>query len=129
VAEVDYVLAVPLFADEHYTVRDSLSVDSSGAYRVDWVKVRARSTKEIIGHARFEPYRTARSGVSGTLITYANLVTPGQMLAGPLRGRALKQVRETVAALVKQVDAERMTQRELLAAQVAALDAALRPPP
>jgi hypothetical protein len=126
VTEVDYVLEVPLYADEDYTVRDSLSTDDGGAsYRVDWVKVRARSTKEIVGSARFEPYRNTRTGRDGTLITYVNLVAPGQFLAGPFKRRALGQVRETVAALVKQIDAERAGDRALLESQVAALIAAL----
>ena len=126
VTEVDYVLEVPLYADESYTVRDSLSTYDDGAsYRVDWVKVRARSTKEIAGSARFEPYRNARTVRDGTLITYVNLVTPGQLLAGPFKRRALGQVRETVVALVKQIEAERASDPALLESQVAALIAAL----
>ena len=128
VAEVDYVLAVPLYADEHYTVRDSLSRSADGgSYRIDWRKVRARSTKEIIGSATFEPYRNARTGADGTLLTYVNLVVPGQFLAGPFKGRALDQVRKTVVALVQQVDAQRRSDPTLLAEQVAALAAAARP--
>jgi hypothetical protein len=126
VTEVDYVLEVPIFADEDYTVRDSISLGvTDGSYRVDWVKVRARSTKEIVGSVTFEPYRTGDSARTGTLITYENLVSPGQLLAGPLKGRALKQVRETVSALVKQIGDERANQPDLLATQVAALDSAL----
>jgi hypothetical protein len=126
VTEVDYVLEVPLYADEDYTVRDSLSTYDGGAsYRVDWVKVRARSTKEIVGSARFEPYRNGRTVRDGTLITYVNLVTPGQLLAGPFKRRALGQVRETVAALVRQIDAERAGDPALLESQVATLMAAL----
>lgn len=126
VTEVDYVLEVPLYPDEDYTVRDSLSTlrDGSG-YRVDWVKVRARSTREIVGSAVFEPYRNARTGREGTLVTYVNLVTPGQYLAGPFKRRALKQVRETVVALAREVERERATEPALLAAQLAALAAAL----
>jgi len=128
VMEVEYLLFVPFYADEDYTVRDSLSTYDGGAsYRVDWTKVRARSTKEIVGSARFEPYRNERTGKDGTLITYVNLVAPGQFLAGPLKGRALKQVRETVTALAKQIDAERRGDRDLLGSQIAALVAALAP--
>ena len=133
VAEVDYVLYVPLFADEHYTVRDSLSRAADGAgYRIDWSKVRARSTKTIVGSVQFDPYRNARTGRDVTLVTYVNLVVPGQRLAGPLKGRALKQVRETVVALGKQIELVRATQPELLAVRVTALAEALSasaPPP
>ncbi len=133
VAEVDYVLYVPVFADEDYTVRDSLSrvADGSG-YRIDWSKVRARSTKTIVGSVQFDPYRNARTGRDVTLVTYVNLVVPGQRLAGPLKGRALKQVRETVVALGKQIEVVRGTQPELLAVRVAAVAGALStnaPPP
>jgi hypothetical protein len=135
VTEVDYVLEVPVFADEDYTVRDSVSTYDGGAsYRVDWVKVRARSTKEIVGSARFEPYRNTHTNASGTLVTYDNLVAPGQMLAGPYKGRALKQVRETVTALGRRVEAQRRDAPGALSAQVEALIAALSvepsvPPP
>ena len=125
VAEVDYVLEVPVFPDESYTVRDSISSDSSGSYRVDWRMVRARSTKAIVGSALFRPHRNSRSGIDGTLLTYDNLVIPGQALAGPLKGRALKQVRETVVALVGAIERARRADPELVAAQARALRDAL----
>ena len=122
VAEVDYLLDVPLFPDEAYTVRDSISVTDNGAgYCVDWVMVRARSTRAIRGSARFQPYRNSRSGVDGTLITYENLVTPGQAFAGPLKGRALAQVRQTVTSLVAEIERVRRDQPALLASQTEAL--------
>ena len=134
VAEVDYLLYVPVFADEHYTVRDSLTRSADGAsYRIDWSMVRARSTKSILGHVRFEPYRNPRPGTQVTLVTYVNLVVPGQRLAGPLKGRALKQVRETVIALGKQIELVRAKHPDRVASLAAALDAALAadtmPPP
>lgn len=125
VVTVDYLLAVPIFRDEDYTVRDSLSVDGA-SYQVDWTRVRARSTKEIVGSARFEPYHNARTGRDGTLITYVNLVVPGQMLAGPLKGRALGQVRTTVTALANKIEAAVHGDRALLAAQITMLAAAMR---
>jgi len=126
VIEVDYVLDVPFFTDEDYTVRDSLSISGDGtSYRVDWVKVRARSTKEIAGSARFERYRNARTGTDGTLLTYENLVVPGQRLAGPLKGRAIRQVGETATAVARQIESQRTGDRSLLATQLAALRTAL----
>lgn len=126
VAEVAYVLDVPLFPDEAYTVRDSASRNDDGpSYRVDWTMVRARSTRAIVGSARFEPHRNERTGVDGTLLTYDNLVIPGQALAAPLRGRALKQVRETVAALAEEIGRVRRDEPQLLDSQVQALLMAL----
>ena len=70
VAEVDYLLHVPLFPDEAYTVRDSISrSDDGAAYRVDWAMVRARSTKAIVGSAHFQPHRNSRTGVAGSSST------------------------------------------------------------
>lgn len=128
VAEVDYVLEVPVFRDEDYTVRDSLSTyNGRTSYRVDWRQVRARTAKGIMGSARFEPYRNARLGKDGTLIAYVSFVTPGQLLAGFFKSRALHQVRESVSALAKRVEEERAGDRGLLASQIAVLIAALGP--
>jgi hypothetical protein len=127
-AEVDYTQAIPVLADEHYTVRDSLSADSAAAsYRVDWVLVRASSTKGAVGNARFVPYRNERTGRDGTLFIYSNFVTPGSRLAGLgfVKARALRQMRDAVSAVVRQVEVERRTNSALLERQVAALRAAL----
>jgi hypothetical protein len=103
--EVDYTLAVPIFPDERYTVRDRVTRDSTGFVRVDWTLVRASSTKAISGHARFVPHRSARTGTAGTLIEYDNFVIPGSRLAGLgyIRNQAVKQVDATVAAIVKRI--------------------------
>jgi len=107
VTEVDYTLEVPIATDEDYTVRNTVSRPGDG-YLVEWVMLRARSTKATVGHASFAPYRTA-DGRSGTLLTYVNFVTPGSRLAAiPLvRNRALARVRETARAIRAQVERER----------------------
>ena len=126
VVEVDYELDVPLFPNEGYTVRDSLSASpGEGTYRVDWAMVRARSTKAIAGHASFEPYRNAQTGEHGTLLTYVNFVKPGQRLAGPLRGRAIQQVQRTLDAVIREVERVRNSDPRLRDARMAALRAAL----
>ena len=128
VAEVDYILDVPLFPDEWYTVRDSISRGDDGAsYRIDWRMVRARSTRSIVGSAHFQPYRTEGSRIDGTLLTYDNLVVPGQALAGALKGRALNQVRETVAALVAEIERVRREEPERMEEQARALRGAIPP--
>ena len=127
-AEVDYTLAVPVLPDEHYTVRDSVSADGAGGgYRVDWVLLRASSTKATVGNARFVPHRNERTGRDGTLFIYTNFVTPGSRLAGLgfVKARALRQMRETVSAVVRQVEAERRADPALLQRQVAELRAAV----
>ena len=127
-AEVDYVLRVPLVADERYTVRDRLSRhDGDGSYAVEWTLVRASSTKATVGSARFRPYRNRRLSKDGTLVAYVNLVSPGSRIAGVgfVKRRALAEVRLTVRSLVRRIEAERTGEPALLAAQVAALREAL----
>jgi hypothetical protein len=125
--EVDYVLDVPLVADESYTVRDHLTSEVTGTggatperrYEVSWTLVHASSTKAAAGAATFTPYR------NGTLMTYRNLVVPGSRLAGLgfIRGRAQREVEGTARAIAAQVLKERTTDRSLLDAQVRALRA------
>jgi hypothetical protein len=125
-AEVDYVVDLPIVRDEAYTVRDHIAADSAGNFRVDWTLVRATSTKATIGHARFSPYINGRTGHAGTLIEYHNVVTPGSRLAGLgfVKTRAIRQVEETVHAIVRETEAE-LRRPGALNQRVAALRAAL----
>jgi hypothetical protein len=106
VTEVDYILDVPMLADEHYTVRNTLAAyDAAGpAYRVDWTLVRASSTQASTGWARFEAQG------AGTLFAYHSFVVPGSGMANLVRERALRQVRDTVRATVNHIQTLR-TQR------------------
>lgn len=107
--EVDYTLAVPIVSDEEYTVRDRITRDSAGRYRVDWTLVRASTTKGTVGHALFASYTNARSGRVGTLLEYYNFVTPGSRLAGLgfIKNQSVGRVRETARAVARQVELER----------------------
>lgn len=124
--EVDFGLEVPFYPDEEYTVRDRISLDSAGVYRVDWTLVRASSTKGTVGHARFSTYRNQHTGRTGTLMEYFNFVTPGSRFAGIgfVRTRAMKQVGATVRALARQVEKERTSAQT--SRRLAALHAAVR---
>ena len=108
-SEVDYAVEVPLFPDEEYTVRDHITLDSVGVYRVDWTLVRAVSTKGTVGHAQFSRYTNRRTGRVGTLLEYHNFVTPGSRLAGVgfVRTRAIRQMSLTVQAVARHVESER----------------------
>ena len=126
--EVDFALRVPIVADERYTTRNRLTTYGDGAsYRVDWVLVRASSTKATVGHVRFEPYRNERLKKNGTLMAYYNFVTPGSRLAGLgfIKRKALRQVREATSAIVRQIEAERVKNPALLRKQLRALRTAL----
>ncbi len=107
--EVDYTLAIPLVSDEAYTVRDRITRVGADHYRVDWELVRASSTKQTTGHARFSVHRNTKSARSGTLMEYHNFVTPGSRLAalGFVRSRSIAQVRETARAIARHIVTER----------------------
>jgi hypothetical protein len=108
-AEVDYTLSLPVVSDEDYTVRDHVSVDKAGHYRVDWTLVRASSTRATVGHALFATYANARTGATGTLLEYRNFVTPGGRLAGLgfIKSRSIRQVQETARAVAARVELQR----------------------
>jgi hypothetical protein len=114
-AEVDYTLAVPVFPDEDYTVRNRLS-RAGEDYRVDWIMVRASSTRATEGHALFTPYVNQRAKKSGTLLEYYNFVTPGSRLAGLpfIRNRSVHQIGETVKAIARQAEIERAREAAML---------------
>jgi hypothetical protein len=129
-AEVDYVLAIPIVADEAYTVRDHVSASPDGTqYRVDWTLVRATSTKATVGGVRFERYATAAPSRDGTLMAYCNFVTPGSRLArlGFIKKRAMDQLRATTMAIAREIERERAETPAMVAARVGSLRAAVLP--
>ena len=99
VAEVDYLIDVPILADEAYTVRDTLSTGPAGALKVDWKVLKATSIEESVGSLYVEPY-----GKTGSVLRYTNLVKPSSMAAPLLRGVAMGQIKDTVQAIVDQVE-------------------------
>lgn len=124
--EVDYVVALPIVSDESYTVRDRLSRDSAGGYRVDWTLVRASSTRGTVGHARFTPAQHPQTGRPGTRFEYHNFVTPGSRIAslGFVRNRALREMEQTAAAFARRFESQRQNPGAIRAL-VASLRAAL----
>jgi len=99
VAHVDYVIDVPMLADEAYTVRDTLSKESGGAFRVAWKMLKATSILESEGNLYAEP-----ADGSGSYIRYTNLVKPSSVAAPLLKGVAMSQMKDTVAAIVGRVE-------------------------
>lgn len=98
VTQVDYVIDVPVFADEAYTARNTLSQESGGALRVAWKVLKATSILESEGSLYAEP-----SGAEGSLIRYTNLVKPSSSAAPLLRNVAMSQMKDTVSAIVGRV--------------------------
>ena len=123
VIEVAQEMRVPIVRDEWWEVRDSVSAQDDGSYRIAWTLVRARTTKSVTGYAHFEPYHNTTTGRDGTLLTYHNFVWPGSGMAkiGLVERHALKKVRETVRALRDHVERARREDPERVAMQVAAL--------
>jgi hypothetical protein len=123
VMEVAQEMRVPIVKDEWWEVRDSVSAQDDGSYRIAWTLVRARTTKSVAGYAHFAPYHNATTGRDGTLLTYHNFVVPGSRMAGIgfVERHALKKVRETARATRDHVERQRREQPELLATQIAAL--------
>jgi hypothetical protein len=119
VAHVDYVIDVPILADESYTVSDTLSEEPGGALRVAWKMIKATSILESQGNLFAEPH-----GENGSLIRYTNLVKPSSAAAPLLRGMAMSQMKDTVDAIVARVE-EIKNKPSMLQPELDRLDAAL----
>jgi len=122
VLEVDYGVDVPMLPDEFYTARNTLK-ENDGVYRVDWTLLRALQTKASEGSLRAE----ATEG--GSVICYTNLVTPGSSMAGLLRIPAMDQMKNSVRAIVSQVEKQKAQNPGELDQQVKVLRAALKAEP
>jgi len=116
--EVDYVVDVPVFPDEAYTVRNELSSGAGGMLNVKWQVLHATSILESRGSLRVEPFG------ENALLCYTNLVKPSSRAAGFLKGIAMGQMKDTVTALVSRV-MERKGDPSALAPEMARLEAAL----
>ena len=116
--EVDYVVDVPVFPDEAYTVRNQLSAGADGMLDVKWQVLHATSILESRGSLRVEPFG------ENALLCYTNLVKPASRAAGFLKGIAMGQMKDTVNALVNQV-MERKHDPTAFAPELARLQAAL----
>lgn len=116
--EVDYLVNVPIFADEAYTVRNVLST-SRNPLKVEWKVLRATSILESEGSLLVEPHG------DGAVLCYTNLVKPSSAAADLLKGVALGQMKDTVKAIVAQVEKMKTENPDLLAKQLERLESAL----
>jgi hypothetical protein len=122
--EVDYVLHVMPMIDERFTSRDHVARYGEAGFLVEWMLVRATSTKASEGSARFEPLHAPGSTPNpASLFAYCNFVVPGSRLArlGLVKSRATQQVVETARAIATQIAYERANDRALLERQLTAL--------
>lgn len=126
--QVDYTLKVPVFPDESYTIEDRISTyDDGNSYRVDWKLIVADTTKDAVGHVRFEPYRDGER--NGALMVYYNFSIPGSVMASVsfIERMAMQHTRDTANAIVKQIETEKTDHPDLLEQQVNTLRTALAP--
>lgn len=116
--DVEYTLALPFgFGHENYTVRNHLTPPAQGTYRVDWTLVKADTTLKSDGSAIFEPFGT------GTLMTYSSFVVPSRFGSGFSWVVELEKnsVKNTVSAIVQQIEDEKANQPDLLSEQLKTL--------
>ena len=124
VLDVDYGIDIPLFfPDEFYTARNSLTADGDGSYCVSWVLLRAIQTKASEGSLRIEGFQ------DGAAIRYTNLATPGSAIAPLLKLLAVEQLKDTVHAIVRQVEKQKRENPEALKQEVSSLQEALKKEP
>jgi hypothetical protein len=113
--DIDYGLDIPILPDEFYTTRNTVKSTSPDTYRIDWKLLRAVQTKDSVGHLRIELFE------GKSLICYENLVTPGSSMAGLLKGKAIQQMGETVAAIAARVESQKTARPAELKREVEAL--------
>ncbi len=119
VTDVDYGVSVPILPDEYYTAQNRLTRVPGGGYLISWKLIRAVQTKASVGELRAVPFDDA------TLLRYTILTTPSSGMAGLLRGKAIAMMKDTVAAIAKEVERQKSLDPAGLEKRVQALQAAL----
>lgn len=119
VVEVDYGIDVPIFPDEFYTARNSLSKAGEDVYKVEWKLLRAVQTKDAVGNMIVEPHGDK------TLLRYRNLTVPSSSIAGLLKGPAIDRMKGTVQAICREAGRQKKEDPKGLETRVQALRKAL----
>lgn len=117
-------IPVPFVPNEQtYEIHSVSQIDQG--FRIDWECAKkpedgscdATSTKSIAGHVCFKASGT------GTLMAYTNLVEPGGGIAGfgPIKNTAMGKVRETQAAIAREIERVRRDDRALIEREIRVL--------
>lgn len=118
--EIDYILGLPLIADEWYTVRDELSdYDNGHSFQVTWTRVRAYSSPSIDGSMKVEALG------SGSIISYYNFVVSSRSGAGFMYKKAIARVRDSVRDIQREVERVKNEDPSYLQSRVTAVKEAL----
>jgi hypothetical protein len=123
--DVEYIIDIPVFADEKSVSRQRVSADN-GEFRVQWHTVTSDTQPKgsvTTGLATFVPMKNGRSGRSGTLMVHDQTVIPASVFAKVpyVRNKAVASSRDAAKAIARQVERERAGNRDLLSTQIARL--------
>lgn len=127
--DVEYVIDVPIYPDEHSVSRQELGT-ANGEYTIRWQTIVSDSDppKSVTaGRASFSAITNSRTGRTGTLMIHDQAVVPSSMLARVsfVRKKAIQASRDIAVAIARQVQSERSSDPRRLQAQVARLRQAL----
>ncbi|MBI2712593.1 MAG: hypothetical protein HYX41_07060 [Bdellovibrio sp.] len=122
--EVNYQMEIPTIMffpsfTENYTVRDVLSKEADGAYKVSWTMIRADSASRMEGEIVFEQVG------SQTLMSYRTLVVPNRTGSGLVAGKVPGKAKAAGSAIVNRIEATRTSGTGLMAEELSALREAL----
>jgi hypothetical protein len=102
VQRVLYELEVPVVSNERYELREEMSKQPDGSYRVVWGKVsKGGHSDAIFGRAVFEP----RNGK--TVFNYYNFTRMNTTGAGLFADESVKRAAKTVSVMARHMEQER----------------------
>jgi hypothetical protein len=127
--DVEYVIDIPVFADEKSVSRQRVRSTGSG-YTIEWHTVVSDSQAPgsiTTGAATFIDMTGGRPEQSGTLMVHDQMVVPSSVFAKIpyVRNKGIESSQAAALAIAHQVEQERKHKPELLARQMAHLRAAL----
>lgn len=91
--DVKFTVKVPVLQKISYTVQNTYR-KKGASYEVDWKLLKSPLAKSSDGSLRIEPY-----GNDQTLMCYTNLCVPVTNLVAGMKNEALKEAKNTVAAI------------------------------
>lgn len=97
VKDVEYTVKLPLFSTVSYTVRNKYETQGK-MLLVKWQMLENPLADETNGSLAVEPFG------DDSLIRYQNYVKPKTRAAGVAKGLAVKEVKDTVAAISKEAE-------------------------
>lgn len=101
VQRVLYEIEVPVVSNERYELREEMSREAGGSYRVTWRKVSAGGhTDAIVGYALFEPHD------GKTVFTYNSTTWITAFGAGVFADASVTRTQETATTIARHIEQE-----------------------